>query len=179
MLAVVSGVLVLPGQLAASAAEADSTPLTEAQQALAEAEKSGQRVEVTGERTDRTTTFANPDGFTLTLEQSVVPVRVSKPGGGWQKPDATLEKRSDGSVGPKAAAVSIAFSAGGEKEPLARIAGEGTSGTAVAGQASRAAAGRGQGRLRRRPAGRRPAGDCDPGELPAGVRRQDAGGGGE
>ncbi|WP_079041561.1 LamG domain-containing protein [Streptomyces sp. Root264] len=128
VLVVLSGALVLPGQLAAaSPAEADSAPLTEAQQALAEAEKSGQRVEVTGERTDRTTTFANPDGFTLTLEQSVVPVRVSKPGGGWQKPDATLEKRSDGSVGPKAAAVSIAFSAGGEKEPLARIAGEGTS----------------------------------------------------
>ncbi|MFF6801315.1 LamG-like jellyroll fold domain-containing protein [Streptomyces sp. NPDC012616] len=128
VLVVLSGVLVLPGQLAAAApAEADSAPLTEAQQALADAEKSGQRVEVTGERTDRTTTFANPDGFTLTLEQSVVPVRVGKPGGGWQAPDATLEKRSDGSVGPKAAAVSIAFSAGGEKDPLARIAGEGTS----------------------------------------------------
>ncbi|MDQ0962234.1 hypothetical protein QFZ66_006112 [Streptomyces sp. B4I13] len=130
VLVVLSGVLVLPGQLAAAApapAEADSAPLTEAQQALADAEKSGQRVEVTGERTDRTTTFVNPDGFTLTLEQSVVPVRVGKPGGGWQAPDATLEKRSDGSVGPKAAAVSIAFSAGGEKDPLARIAGEGTS----------------------------------------------------
>ncbi|WP_443042276.1 hypothetical protein [Streptomyces sp. B21-105] len=128
MLVVLSGVLVLPGQLAAAApAEADSASLTEVQQALAEAEDSGQRVEVAGERTDRTTTFANPDGFTLTLEQSVVPVRVSKPGGGWQAPNATLEKRSDGSVGPKAAAVSIAFSAGGDKAPLARIAGEGTS----------------------------------------------------
>ncbi|WP_416069540.1 hypothetical protein [Streptomyces sp. FL07-04A] len=95
VLVVLSGALVLPGQLAAaSAGETDPTPLTEAQQALAEAEKSGQRVEVTGECTDRTTTFANPDGFTLTLEQSVVPVRVSKPGGGWQKPDATLEKRA-------------------------------------------------------------------------------------
>jgi hypothetical protein len=80
VLVVLTGVLVLPGQLAAaSAAEAESAPLTEAQQALADAERSGQRVEVTGERTDRTTTFANPDGFTLTLEQSVVPVRVSKP----------------------------------------------------------------------------------------------------
>ncbi|MET8170714.1 LamG domain protein jellyroll fold domain protein, partial [Streptomyces sp. NPDC005329] len=120
--------LALPAQqAAASAPEADSAALTEAQQALAEAEESGQRVEVPGERTDRTTVYANPDGFTFTMEQSVVPVRVAKPGGGWQPPDATLEKRSDGSVGPKAAAVSIAFSAGGDEAPLARIEDQGNS----------------------------------------------------
>lgn len=105
--------LALPAQEAVAASpEADSAPSTEGQQALAEAEESGQRVEVAGERTDRTTVYANPDGFTFTLEQSAVPIRVAKAGGGWQAPDATLEKRSDGSVGPKAAAVSIAFSAG-------------------------------------------------------------------
>ncbi|MEV5902940.1 LamG-like jellyroll fold domain-containing protein [Streptomyces sp. NPDC052127] len=120
--------LALPAQEAVAASpEADSAPLTEGQQALAEAEKSGQRVEVTGERTDRTTVYANPDGFTFTLEQSAVPIRVAKAGGGWQAPDATLEKRSDGSVGPKAAAVSIAFSAGGDKAPLARIEDQGNS----------------------------------------------------
>ncbi|MFE6825511.1 LamG-like jellyroll fold domain-containing protein [Streptomyces sp. NPDC057690] len=114
-------------QAAASPSEADSAVLTEGQQALAEAEETGQRVEVPGERTDRTTVYANPDGFTFTMEQSVVPVRVAKPGGGWQVPDATLANRSDGSVGPKAAAVSIAFSAGGDKAPLARIEDQGNS----------------------------------------------------
>lgn len=127
-LAVLLGMLALPAQEAVAASpEADSAPLTEGQQALAEAEKSGKRVEVTGERTDRTTVYANPDGFTFTLEQSAVPIRVAKAGGGWQAPDATLEKRSDGSVGPKAAAVSIAFSAGGDKAPLARIEDQGHS----------------------------------------------------
>jgi hypothetical protein len=114
-------------QAAASTAETDPASLGEAQQALAEAEQSGQRVEVTGERSERTTVFANPDGFTFTLEESAVPVRVAKPDGGWQAPDATLVKRSDGSVGPKAAAVQIAFSAGGDKAPLARIEDEGRS----------------------------------------------------
>ncbi|WP_436848714.1 LamG domain-containing protein [Streptomyces asoensis] len=127
-MAVLLSLLALPAQQAAAAfPEADSAPSTEGQRALAEAKASGERVEVTGERTDRTTVFANPDGFSFTSEQSVVPVRVAKPGGGWQAPDATLEKRSDGSVGPKAAAVSIAFSGGGEKAALARIEEQGNS----------------------------------------------------
>ncbi|MBK3638678.1 LamG domain protein jellyroll fold domain protein, partial [Streptomyces sp. MBT97] len=118
----------MPAQQAAAAfPEADSAPSTEGQRALAEAKASGERVEVTGERTDRTTVFANPDGFTFTMEQSVVPVRVAAPGGGWRAPDATLEKRSDGTVGPEAAAVSIAFSGGGGKAPLARIEEQGNS----------------------------------------------------
>ncbi|MEU5339115.1 LamG domain protein jellyroll fold domain protein, partial [Streptomyces asoensis] len=118
----------LPTQSAqAIPADVDPTPLSEGQQALAKAKESGSRVEVAGERTDRTTVFANPDGFTFTMEQSVVPVRVAKPGGGWQAPDATLEKRSDGSIAPKAGAVSIAFSAGGDKAPLAQIEDRGSS----------------------------------------------------
>ncbi|MFB7113458.1 LamG domain-containing protein [Streptomyces sp. NPDC056291] len=118
----------LPGQVAyAAPAEADSAPMSEGQRALTEAQQSGQRVEVTGERTERTTVYANPDGFTFTLEESAVPVRAAKPGGGWQAPDATLEKRPDGSVGPKAAAVGMAFSPGGDAAPLARIADQGAS----------------------------------------------------
>ncbi len=130
-MAVLLGTLVLPAQqVAAAPADAqreESAPPTEGQRALTEAKESGRRVEVTGERTDRTTTYANPDGFTFTLEQSAVPVRVAKPDGGWQAPDATLEKRSDGSVGPRASAVAIAFSAGGDKAPLARIDDRGNS----------------------------------------------------
>ncbi|MCD9875426.1 cytochrome P450 [Streptomyces guryensis] len=58
-------------------------------------------MEVTGERTKRATVYANPDGYTFMLEESAVPVRVAKPVGGWEASDATLEERSDGSMGPR------------------------------------------------------------------------------
>lgn len=116
-----------PRSGATAAADEATAALSEGQQALAEAQQSGERVEVTAERSERTTVYANPDGYTFTLEESVVPVRVAKPGGGWQAPDATLERRSDGSVGPKAAAVQMAFSGGGDRSPLARIDDQGRS----------------------------------------------------
>lgn len=94
---------------------------TEAQRALADAKDSGERVEVADERSERTTVYANPDGYTFTLEESAIPVRVPKPGGGWQAPDPTLERNSDGAVAPKAAAVEMEFSAGGADSPLVRI----------------------------------------------------------
>nr|WP_234029446.1 LamG domain-containing protein [Streptomyces sp. PsTaAH-124] len=119
----------MPGSAARAAAGAETDPasVSEGQQALAQAQQSGERVEVTGERTERSTVYANPDGSTFTLEESAVPVRVEKPGGGWQAPDATLEKRSDGSVGPKAASVRMSFSGGGDSTPLARVAEPGKS----------------------------------------------------
>ncbi|MET8730121.1 LamG domain-containing protein [Streptomyces parvus] len=108
-------------------AVADESESSAGARALAAAAESGQRVEVEGERTERTTVFANPDGSTFTLEESSVPVRVAKAGGGWQKPDATLEKRADGSVGPKAAAARMSFSGGGKDTPMASIAERGRS----------------------------------------------------
>ncbi|WSQ11916.1 LamG domain-containing protein [Streptomyces sp. NBC_01231] len=105
----------------------DPAAVSEGQKALAEAEESGKRVEVVGERTERTTVFANPDGSTFTLQESSVPVRVAKPGGGWQAPDPTLEQRADGRVVPKAAAPQMVFSGGGEKDPLVRISYQGKS----------------------------------------------------
>ncbi|MGW4289991.1 LamG domain-containing protein [Streptomyces sp. NPDC004673] len=122
--------LTLPVQQGlASAAESDSgaASLSEGRQALKKAKQSGQRVEVAGERTEQTTVYANPDGYTFTLEESAVPVRVAKPNGGWQAPDATLVRRADGSVAPRAAAVPMVFSGGGGKAPLARIADSGRS----------------------------------------------------
>ncbi|MEU7115626.1 LamG domain-containing protein [Streptomyces sp. NPDC046182] len=113
----------LPG----AAPAAEKTTLDEGHRALAEAKKSGNRVEVQGERSERGTVFANPDGYTFTLEQSTVPVRVAKPGGGWQKPDATLVRRSDGSIGPKAASAVMTFSGGGSSEPLVTIEEQGRS----------------------------------------------------
>ncbi|WP_405810082.1 LamG domain-containing protein [Streptomyces sp. NBC_01520] len=104
------------------AAVASSDPATEADSALAEAATSGERVEVVGERTERETTFANPDGATFTLEKSIAPVRVKQPGGEWVKPDATLVQRADGSIGPKAAVAGVTFSAGGSGTDLVKIA---------------------------------------------------------
>ena len=90
--------------------------------ASAEAVESGERVEVVEERTERETTFANPDGTTFTLEKSVSPVRVATPEGTWVTPDAGLVKRSDGSIGPTAAAVDLSFSPGGEGTDLVTVA---------------------------------------------------------
>ncbi|WP_457518845.1 LamG domain-containing protein [Streptomyces sp. TE33382] len=93
--------------------------------ASAEAVEAGERVEVVEQRTERETVFANPDGTTFTLDKSISPVRVAAPDGGWRSPDATLVKKSDGSVGPKAAAVDLSFSPGGSGAGLVTIA-EGT-----------------------------------------------------
>lgn len=112
---------------AAAVAAEQSAQQSEGQRALTAAKEAGRRVEVTGERTERTTVYANPDGYTFTLEEASVPVRVKKASGGWQKPDATLEHKQDGSVGPKAAAADMRFSGGGAKSPLVTIAKNGTS----------------------------------------------------
>ncbi|MFF9017396.1 LamG domain-containing protein [Streptomyces sp. NPDC014870] len=106
---------------ASASASTDMSELTEAQRALVDAKETGVRVEVTGDRSERTTVYANPDGYSFTLEESAIPVRVAKPGGGWQAPDATLERRADGTIGPKASAVDMEFSGGGGSDPLVRI----------------------------------------------------------
>ncbi|MFJ4013853.1 LamG-like jellyroll fold domain-containing protein [Streptomyces sp. NPDC090026] len=111
----------------APAGASEPTVLGEGQAALAEAAASGERVEVVGERSERTTVFANPDGFSFTLEESSIPVRVKDSKGGWLSPDPVLMRRADGSIRPKAAAVEMAFSGGGEGNALARIAESGHS----------------------------------------------------
>ncbi|GFN07284.1 hypothetical protein Smic_58400 [Streptomyces microflavus] len=71
----------------AQAVEASPEPvLSEGQRALADARKAGERVEVRGQRSERTTVFANPDGYTFTLEEASVPVRVAKPGADGRAP---------------------------------------------------------------------------------------------
>ncbi|WP_239516598.1 MULTISPECIES: LamG domain-containing protein [unclassified Streptomyces] len=96
--------------------------MSENEQALKDAKKSGKPVEVVSERTDSSTTFANPDGKSFRLDTSAVPVRVkAKSGSGWVAPDATLEVRADGSVGPKAAVAGVSFSGGGDAADLVTI----------------------------------------------------------
>lgn len=78
------------------------------QTALAQAAETGEPVEITAARTEYATTEANPDG-SFTLTQSTAPRRVRASDGSWQSVDTTLVHRSDGSVGPKAAVVDLAF----------------------------------------------------------------------
>ncbi|MET4669028.1 hypothetical protein [Streptomyces sp. PvR018] len=107
--------------------QAVASPLAQGQaetpelRASAAATAAGERVEVVEARTERETVFANPDGTTFTLEKSIVPVRVA-PRGEWVEPDAALVRHADGSVGPKAAAVDLVFSAGGDGADLVTIA---------------------------------------------------------
>ncbi|WP_327289154.1 LamG domain-containing protein [Streptomyces sp. NBC_01198] len=132
--AAAAGLLSVLPALGGSAAVADTgrqgaaAPGGDARTASARAAASGTRVEVTGDRTEFATTYANPDGYTYTQEQSAVPVRVRAAGGGWTAPDPTLQVRADGTVGPKAAMVDLAFSGGGAA-PMVRI---GSGSTAIA-----------------------------------------------
>ncbi|MFJ9564974.1 LamG-like jellyroll fold domain-containing protein [Streptomyces fuscichromogenes] len=99
-------------------------------EARADAEKAaetGEPVEVVGERTPYTTTFANPDGVTFTLKDSAVPVRARQADGSWTQPDATLAMRSDGTVGPKASVAKISFSGGGSGADLVKLSLDGRS----------------------------------------------------
>ncbi|WP_345035773.1 LamG domain-containing protein [Streptomyces sannanensis] len=64
--------------------------------------------------------MANPDG-TYTLTQSTTPQRARVEDGSWRSVDVTLERRADGSIGPKAAVVDLAFSDGGSGTDLIRL----------------------------------------------------------
>ncbi|WP_327170115.1 LamG domain-containing protein [Streptomyces sp. NBC_01336] len=76
-------------------------------------------MEITSLRDESSETFATPDGQREVV-QHLRPVRA-RADGGWKPIDNTLEVRSDGSVGPKVAAIGMSFSGGGEQEPLAAL----------------------------------------------------------
>jgi RHS repeat-associated protein len=98
-----------------------ATPTTDATQrpdqvsAQLLARQSGHRVEITGLRTQDTTTWANPDG-TLTTQLATGPVRV-KTSQGWQDIDTTLVADIS-AVHPKVAVGGARFSAGGDRALL-------------------------------------------------------------
>ncbi|WP_433270822.1 LamG-like jellyroll fold domain-containing protein [Actinosynnema sp. CS-041913] len=65
---------------------------------------------------------ANPDG-SMTFVEHVRPVRVRR-GAGWVPVDLTLERKTDGSFGPRASTVDVVFSGGGTGsagEALAKV----------------------------------------------------------
>jgi hypothetical protein len=72
---------------------------------------SGEPVEVADHTTETSQTFANVNG-SLTTTLADGPVRVRQ-GDTWHAVDTTLEVRSDGTVGPKAAASQVTLSNGG------------------------------------------------------------------
>ncbi|MGW0946300.1 LamG-like jellyroll fold domain-containing protein [Streptomyces sp. NPDC002623] len=84
--------------------------------AFGQAARSGKKVEITSLRGETSETYALPNGNFEAVEH-LRPVRA-RVNGGWKAIDTALEKRADGSVGPKAATVGIAFSGGGKKQPL-------------------------------------------------------------
>ncbi|MFD4586913.1 LamG-like jellyroll fold domain-containing protein [Streptomyces sp. NPDC058434] len=108
----------LAGQ--ASAQQPAAAPMS-AQSASALAAETGEPVEVVSERSEYTRTEANPDG-TFTLTQSTTPQRVRADDGSWRDVDVTLERRADGTVGPKAAVVDLSFSGGGDGKDMIRLA---------------------------------------------------------
>ncbi len=104
-------------------AKAPAAGLSE-RSAYARAVASGEPVEVTSERSEYTTTLANPDG-TFVITQATEPQRARTPEGGWRGIDVTLEKRSDGRIGPKSAVVDLSFSGGGSGSQLLRLGHQG------------------------------------------------------
>ncbi|MGW3653482.1 LamG domain-containing protein [Streptomyces sp. NPDC000878] len=95
-----------------------SAPIPAERTALTRARESGKRVEVVAKRTETMEVYADPKGhFTAVLHPG--PVRARQDGK-WVAIDTTLVRRPDGSVAPRAAAVSLAFSKGGQ-EPLVRL----------------------------------------------------------
>ncbi|MGV4982553.1 LamG-like jellyroll fold domain-containing protein [Streptomyces sp. NRAIS4] len=108
-----------------SSATARTGPVNETT-ASARAQASGDPVEVTADRTEYSTTKANPDG-SFTLTQSTTPQRVKEKDGGWGAVDPVLERRADGRVAPKGAVVDLSFSGGGAGSDMIRLGKDGRS----------------------------------------------------
>lgn len=98
-----------------------STVKADVAQAIAKA--CGERVEIESQRTPTTQVFANDDG-TSTVEIYAQPQRAQRADGSWAPLDADLEVRADGSVAPRASALGLVLSGGGDG-PLLKARHEG------------------------------------------------------
>jgi hypothetical protein len=88
--------------------------------ALAVARQQGTQVEVASLKTENTQVFANPGG-SLSMRQSVVPLRVKRDGK-LVDIDTSLVKRGDGALATRATEAEVVFSGGGS-QPFARMSG--------------------------------------------------------
>ncbi|MFF5444064.1 DNRLRE domain-containing protein [Streptomyces sp. NPDC012888] len=77
------------------------------------------RIEITGERTESTTTYAEPGGTTSVVSYTG-PVRVKDQAGRWQTVDTSLVDAGE-VVRPRQAAAGVALSDGGSGEPLVEV----------------------------------------------------------
>ncbi|WP_181803995.1 DNRLRE domain-containing protein [Streptomyces shenzhenensis] len=98
--------------------------LTPDQLARRQAKLTGQRVELTSQRTQDTTTYVNPDG-TLTTESYAGPVWVKDADGDWERIDTQLAD-TGAALKPQAATADITVSDGGDTR-LASVSADGKS----------------------------------------------------
>jgi hypothetical protein len=113
--------LAVPGNSPSTVEDRPSTVITEARsgaEALAVARRQGTDVVVNKLTSEMRLVKAHPDG-TMSAELAVRPVRVPR-GDRWVDIDPGLVRRGDGSVGPRTAAIDVAFSGGG-RQPLVRL----------------------------------------------------------
>ncbi|MFK4085156.1 RICIN domain-containing protein [Kribbella sp. NPDC020789] len=109
-------------QAPATTAAGPSTPVAGAPDgAAAEARRTGQRVELPGQRSASREVYVNPDG-THTLVQHTTPVRTGA-AAGWKSLDQTLHFGADGNVRPAVSDRGTVFSGGGSGAHLVSLGG--------------------------------------------------------
>ena len=111
-------------QGASQAAAAGGSGLLTQEQALAQALKTGQSVQVTSATTSSSTLTANPNG-SFTLSETNMPVRAEV-NGQWDALNADLQANADGTVSPVLTAGQLTLSGGGTG-PLATMTSQGRS----------------------------------------------------
>ncbi|MFI9381436.1 LamG domain-containing protein [Kutzneria sp. NPDC052558] len=113
--------LTSPALTAPTAVAAPSVPdaVADPATALKLAHETNKHVEVTSQTTESSDTVANPDG-TWTLSTHSEPVRMRQ-NGGWVSLDATLVKRPDGNIAPKALPLDLVLNAGGAGSAAAPV----------------------------------------------------------
>lgn len=119
--AVVVPAAAAPAASERAAAEPERGPAEarDAASAFLMARLQNRRIEITGERTASTTTYALPNG-TSSVETFTGPVRAKDAGGRWRPIDTSLVDAGD-TVRPRQAAADIALSDGGSGEPLVEV----------------------------------------------------------
>ncbi|WP_260867251.1 LamG-like jellyroll fold domain-containing protein [Streptomyces sp. SAJ15] len=97
---------------------AGSSQTSPEDEALEQAKRTGEKVEVAALRGETRDVFATPDGQ-FEANEYLRPVRA-RVGGEWKPVDTDLAKDGDGMVAPKVATVDVAFSGGG-KGPMVQL----------------------------------------------------------
>ncbi|MFI1953990.1 LamG-like jellyroll fold domain-containing protein [Streptomyces xinghaiensis] len=103
----------------AAGGDGSSPAVLSEDEALTEARRTGNSVEVTSLRRESSDVHATPEG-NLEVREYLRPVRSRGTGGEWRPIDTELAKFGGGRVGPKSATLDLTFSGGGDG-PLVRM----------------------------------------------------------